>query len=312
MAINRITIFLDQTFKIKDLGILKIFLGIEVARSQQGIHLCQRKYVLDILFDSGMLACRLASTPMDSSTHLQAGIGDPLSAEDSSSYRRLVGRLIYLTNTRPDISYAVQQLSQFMANPTTDHSKAASRVLHYLKSSPGCGIFFPTTGSTRLQAFSDSDWAGCRDTRRSITGFFIFLGNSLISWHSKKQSTVSRSSSEAEYRALATTTCELQWLTYLLQDFRIPFTQPANLFCDNQSAIQISSNQVFHKRTKHIELDCYIVREKSLNGLLKLLPVRSSMQLADIFTKPLSPTQFKTLISKLGMINIYSQLEGGS
>ena len=157
MAINRITIFLDQTFKIKDLGTLKFFLGMEVARSQQGIHLCQRKYVLDILFDSGMLACRLASTPMDSSTHLQAGIEDPLSAEDSSSYRRLVGRLIYLTNTRPDISYAMQQLSQFMANPTTDHSKAASRVLHYLKSSPGCGIFFPTTGSTRLQAFSDSD-----------------------------------------------------------------------------------------------------------------------------------------------------------
>ena len=157
MAINRITIFMDQTFKIKDLGTLKFFLGMEVARSQQGIHLCQRKYVLDILSDSGMLACHPTSKPMDCTTHLQAGIGDPLSAEDSPSYRRLVGRLIYLTNTRPNISYAVQQLSQFMANPTTDHSKAASRVLRYLKSSPGCGIFFPTTGSTRLQAFSDSD-----------------------------------------------------------------------------------------------------------------------------------------------------------
>ena len=128
-----------------------------------------------------MLACHPASKPMDCTTHLQAGIGDPLSAEDSPSYRRLVGRLIYLTNTRPNISYAVQQLSQFMANPTTDHSKVASRVLRYLKSSSGCGIFFPTIGSTRLQAFSDSDWAGCRDTHRSITGFSIFLGNSLIS-----------------------------------------------------------------------------------------------------------------------------------
>jgi len=253
-----------------------------------------------------MLACHPASKPMDCTTHLQAGIGDPLSAEDSSSYCRLVGSLIYLTNTRLDISYTVQQLSQFMANPTTDHSKVASRVLRYLKSSSGCGIFFPTIGSTRLQAFSDSDWAGCRDTHRSITGFSIFLGNSLISWCSKKQSTVSRSSSEAEYRALATTTCELQWLKYLFQEFRIPFTQPANVFCDNQSAILIASNQVFHERTKHIELDCHIVREKSLNGLLKLLPVRSSMQLADVFIKPLSPTQFKTLVSKLGMMNIYS------
>ena len=237
-------------------------------------------------------------------------MGDPLFVEASSSYRRLVDRLIYLTNTRPNIAHVVQQLSQYMAHPTTAHSQAASRVLRYLKGTPGSGIF--ATGSLQFKAFSDSDWAGCRDTRRSITDFSVYLGNSIISWRSKKQPTVSRSSSEAEYRALASTTCELQWLTYLLQDLRVLFVQPANLYCDNQSAIQIASNQVFHERTKHIDLDFHIVREKVQSGLLKLLPISSSMQLADIFTKSLPPTMFQLLVSKLGMLNIHSQLEGGS
>ena len=239
-------------------------------------------------------------------------MGDPLSAEASSSYRRLVGRLIYLTNTHPDIAHVVQQLSQYMAHPTTAHSQAASRVLRYLKGTLGSGIFFSATGSLQLKAFSDSDWAGCHDTRRSIIGFSVYLDNSIISWCSKKQPTLSRSSSEAEYRALASTTCELQWLTYLLQDLRVLFVQPANLYCDNQSAIQIASNQVFHERTKHIDLDFHIVREKVQSGLLKLLPISSSMQLADIFTKSLPPTMFQLLVSKLGMLNIHSQLEGGS
>ncbi|XP_020223438.1 uncharacterized protein LOC109805679 [Cajanus cajan] len=263
-----------------------------------------------MLSDSGMLGSCPTSTPMDYSTRLHATSGTPLSASSSSSYRRLVGRLIYLTNTRPDISHAVQQLSQYMASPTTAHSQAAFRVLRYLKGSPGSGVFLSATGNLQLKAFSDSDWVGCSDSRRSITGFSIYLGDSLISWRSKKQYTVSRSSSEAEYRALASTTCELQWLTYLLQDIHVPFVQPAILYCDNQSAIQIASNQVFHERTKHIEIDCHIVREKVNNGLLKILPISSSMQLADIFTKALSPSIFQGFCSKLGMMNIHSQLEG--
>ncbi|XP_020238332.1 uncharacterized protein LOC109817487 [Cajanus cajan] len=174
---------------------------------------------------------------MDYSTHLQATSNTPLSDVSASSYRRLVGRLIYLTNTRPDITHVVQQLSQFMAHPMTAHSQAAFRVLRYLKSSPGSGIFLLTHGDLRLKAFSDLDWAGCRDSRCSITGFSIFLGNSLISWRSKKQTTVSRSSSKAEYCALVSTTCELQRLTYILKDTHVPFVQLAILYCDNNSAI---------------------------------------------------------------------------
>nr|KYP75712.1 hypothetical protein KK1_019909 [Cajanus cajan] len=163
-----------------------------------------------------MLASRPTSTPMNYSTRLHANSGTLLS--DPSSYRRLIGRLIYLTITRPDITHAVQHLSQFMAHPTTAHSQAAFHILHDLKGSPGFGIFFPTDSTIQLKAFSDFDWADCIDSHRSITGFPIYLGRSLISWRSKKQSTVSRSSSKAEYRALASTTRELQWFSYLLQD----------------------------------------------------------------------------------------------
>ena len=189
--IQEIITILDQTFKIKDLGNLKYFLGLEVARSSNGIHLSQRKYTLDILSDSGMLGCRPNTTPMDYSTKLHTTAGTPLSDAESSSYRRLVGRLIYLTNTRPDIMYAVQQLSQYMSSPTNMHLQAAYRVLRYLKSTPGSGVFFSATSIPQLRAFSDSDWAGCQDSRRSITGFVVYFGSSLVSWQSKKQNTVS-------------------------------------------------------------------------------------------------------------------------
>lgn len=155
-----------------------------------------------------MLASHPSSTPMDYWTRLH-GDSDTI-ISDPSAYRCVIGQLIYLTTTRPDITFVVQHLSQFVSKPTTAHNKAAFRILRYLKNAPGSGIFLAANSTVQLKAFSDSDWAGCVDSRRSITGFFIYLGHSLISWRSKKQPTVSYSSSEAEYRALASTTCELQ------------------------------------------------------------------------------------------------------
>ncbi|XP_024626820.1 uncharacterized mitochondrial protein AtMg00810-like [Medicago truncatula] len=302
--ITTIKSFLNQKFKIKDLGYLKFFLGLEISRSHHGIHLCQRKYALDLLNDTGLLASKPTTSPMQRGTKLQQDSGTVM--DDPTSYRQLVGQLIYLTNTRPDISYAVQQLSQFMSKPTSTHHEAAIRVLRYIKSCPGLGLFYPSTSHLQLKAFCDSDWATCPDTRKSVTCYTIFLGDSLISWKSKKQPTVSKSSSEAEYRAMATTVCEIQWLTYLLQDFNLQFHTPALLYCDSQSARHIAANTSFHERTKHIELDCHIVREKLQQKLFHLLPVSSSQQLADVLTKPLDPLPFSNFISKLGLKDIYT------
>jgi len=149
------------------------------------------------------------------------------------------------------------------------------RTLRYLKGCPSKGLFFLRHSSMHIQGFTDADWAGCLDTRRSISGHCFFLWDSLISWRTKKQTTVSRSSSEAEYRALASTTCELQWILYLLHDLHITCSKLPILYCDNQSALHIAANPVFHERTKHLEIDYHIVREKLRNGILKLLRVSS-------------------------------------
>ncbi|XP_013624388.1 PREDICTED: uncharacterized mitochondrial protein AtMg00810-like [Brassica oleracea var. oleracea] len=207
---------------------------------------------------------------------------------DASIYRRLVGRLLYLTHTRPDITYALHKLSQYMSAPTDAHLQTAFCVLRYLKNDPGQGLFYPTTSTLKLTAYSDADWAACPDSRQSITGYCVFLGDSLISWRSKKQQTVLRSSSEAEYRAMADATCELISLTVILTEMHCSPSVPATLFCDNQSALYIASNPVYHERTKHVEIDCHVVREKLHSGFLKTLHVHSALQLADILTKTCS------------------------
>ena len=188
--------------------------------------------------------------------------------DDPTKYRRLVGWLIYLTVTMPDIVFSVRTLSQFMHEPRKLHWDAALRILKYIKGTPGQGLLFPISDNLELKAFCDSDWGGCRATRRSVTGYCIFLGNSLISWKSKKQDNVSRSSAEAEYWAMANTCLELTWLRYILQDLKVSQKAPTSLFCDNQAALYIAANPVFHERTKHIEIDCHIVREKMQTGMI--------------------------------------------
>lgn len=309
VEVTSIKSFLDSKFRIKDLGYLKYFLGLEIARTRSGIHLCQRKHALEILSNCGLLAAKPLATPMIKGTKLKQDDGTPLT--DPEAYRSLIGKLIYLTTTRPDISYAVQQLSQFMKTPTTSHHTAAIRILRYIKLSPAQGLYFPSNSTLQLKGFSDSDWATCPDTGKSVTGFCIFLGNSLISWKSMKQAIVSRSSIEAEYRALATTVCELQWITNLLHDLHISLISATLLYCDNKSAKHIAVNSSFHERTKHLELDLHFVREKLQQNLFQLLPIFSDHQLADIFTKALDQTPFHNLMSKLGVLNICSPACGG-
>ncbi|KAJ9558206.1 hypothetical protein OSB04_012820 [Centaurea solstitialis] len=195
--------YLDKKFSIKDLGSLKYFLGIELATTPEGMVLSQRKYTLDILKDSGMMGCKPSSFPME--PNLQLDQCDDSPRIEASQYRRLVGRLLYLQATRPDITYAVNVLSQFVSDPRQRHMEVATRVLRYLKATPGQGILIPKDGGTKLVAFCDSDWLGCAFTRRSRTGYLLLLGGAPISWKTKKQTVVSRSSAEAEYRAMAHT-----------------------------------------------------------------------------------------------------------
>ncbi|CAN1279449.1 Retrovirus-related Pol polyprotein from transposon RE1 [Linum perenne] len=270
----------------------------------------QRKYCLELITENGFLESKPSKTPVDYKDKLAADVGVPLS--DSTEYRQLVGKLHYLTITRPDISYGVQQLSQFQSKPTDVHLQAAYKVIRYLKQAPGQGLFFSRNASLELSGYSDSDWASCPDSRRSTTGFCLFLGTSLLSWKIKKQGTVSRSSSEAEYRALAQLCCEVQWRIGLLQELGVTHPSPVKLFCDNQSALYIAHNPVFHERTKHIEIDCHVIRERLQNGLISLHHVPTEIQLADMFTKGLPASRLRMLLSKLGIFDLYRpQLEGG-
>lgn len=272
---------------------------LEVAQSKHGIDLYQRKYVLEILEDTGFLASKPSRSPVDPNLTLTQSEGSLLA--DPSQYRRLIGRMIYLTITRPDLAYAVHILSQFMDKPRKPHLDAAHLVLRYLKTTPGQGILLPSTGKLELTGFCDADWARCKDTRKSVTGYCVMLGKTPISWRSKKQTTVSRSSAEAEYRSMATTVCEITWLRNILQDLNQRQFRPTNLFCDNQAALHIASNPVFHERTKHIEIDCHVVREKMQRGVIQTAYIRTKEQPADLFTKLVSSIQFQALLGKLKM-----------
>ncbi|KAL2251561.1 UNVERIFIED_CONTAM: Retrovirus-related Pol polyprotein from transposon RE2 [Sesamum indicum] len=229
--------YLHSLFTIKDLSNACYFLGLEIARSSDGLYLAQTKYVRDIIKDTGMSSAKSVSTPFPLGLKLTTASGALLS--QPNQYRRLIGRLLYLGFTRPEISHSVQQLSQFLTRPCDAHWRAALHVVRYLKGEPSKGLFFPATYNFELTAYCDADWASCTDSRRSLTGYCIFLGAALVSWKTKKQSTVSRSTAEAEYRSMAATVCELKWLSYLLSDFDITLPLPVRLFCDNQAALHI-------------------------------------------------------------------------
>ena len=303
-GIQKLKQHLFTHFQTKDLGKLKYFLGIEIAQSSSGVVLSQRKYALDILEETGMLDCKPVDTPMDPNVKLVPGQGK--SFGDPGRYRRLVGKLNYLTITRPDISFPVSVVSQFLQSPCDSHWDAVIRILRYIKSTPSQGVLYENRGHTQVIGYTDADWAGSPTDRRSTSGYCVFIGGNLISWKSKKQHVVARSSAEAEYRAMALATCELIWLRHLLQELRFGKDEQMKLICDNQAALHIAFNPVFHERTKHIEVDCHFIREKIASGCIATSFVNSNDQLADIFTKSLRGPRIKYICNKLGAYDIYA------
>ncbi|KAJ8772626.1 hypothetical protein K2173_027803 [Erythroxylum novogranatense] len=227
---------LSTEFSMKDLGPLHHFLGIQVHSTETGLHLNQSRYAYSILERAQMVDCQPMPTPLVQRVDLTSD-ATPLS--DPTHFRGLVGSLQYLTLTRPDLSYSVNFVSQFMQHPTMSHFKCLRRILRYLKGTIHYGLSFSTDTSLVLSAFSDADWAGCPTTRRSTTGYCTFLGSNIISWCAKKQQTVARSSTEAEYRSLAHAAAELTWLGYILDDLRIQPTRPPVLYGDNLSALHL-------------------------------------------------------------------------
>lgn len=255
-----------ETFESRRLGDLSYLLGIEATRKGDTLKLCQTRYAIDLLERFNMTMCKPSSTPSAPNSRLSLHDGDLL--DDPTVSRSMVGGLQYLTLTRPDIAFSVNQVCQFMHQPRTSHFQAAKRIMRFVKGTLQSGLTFYPSTRFQIRAFSDSDWAGDPDDRRSTTGACIFVGSNLVSWTAKKQSTLSRSSSEAEYRALATTTAELRWFSYFFRELNI-FLHPPSLFCENLSALHMARNPVFHARTRHIEIDYHFIRELGTRSSLK-------------------------------------------
>ncbi|KAE8676041.1 hypothetical protein F3Y22_tig00111634pilonHSYRG00007 [Hibiscus syriacus] len=288
---------------------LKHFLGLEVDRTHEGIFLCQQKYAKDLLKRFGMLECKSTSTPMEPNIKMCAHEGKDL--EDATMYRQLVGSLIYLTLTRPDISNAVGVMSRYMQNPKKPHLEAVRRILRYVKNTIDYGLLYKKGEDCKLVGYCDADYAGDHDTRRSTTGYVFKLGSGIISWCSKRQPTVSLSTTEAEYRAAAMAAQESTWLIQLMNNLHQPVDYAIPLYCDNQSTIRLAENPVFHARTKHVEVHYHFVREKVLQEEIEMRQIKTDEQIADLFTKSLSVGKFEHFRRQHGVIQrMEANIEG--
>ena len=295
-TLQSLIVTLGKEFDLKDLGRLKFFLGLQIEYKAIGFFGHQRKYATDLLSKFNMSSCKPCSTPFISLSRLRKDDGVLLT--NPTPFRSMVGGLQYLTFTRPDLSYAINHIFQFMHQPTDQHLIAAKRILRYVQGSLDHGLSFQP-GPLTLTAFTGSNWAGDPMDLRSTTCLIVFLGHNLISWQSKKQPTVSRSSTEAKYRALANCTTDLSWVRMILKDLGIFLCSPPTIWCDNLSALALASNLVFHARTKHVEVDYHFIREKVTNKDVQFRHISTNDQLADVLTKALSSPRFISLRSKL-------------
>jgi hypothetical protein len=287
-----------QAFEMTDLGEMKYFLGMELHQHNDGIFISQSKYANDVLKKFKLESCKPVSTPLAVNEKLSKADGDDKA--DVTQYRSLIGCLLYLTATRPDLMFSASLLSRFMHSPSVTHFGVGKRVLRYIKGTSDFGIWYSKSDG-KLEGFVDSDWAGSVDDSKSTTGYVFSLGSGVFSWNSKKQDVVAQSSAEAEYIAAAAASNQAIWIKKVLADLNHGQMEPIVLWCDNKSAISIAKNPIQHGRTKHINVKFHAIREAEKNGDVQLMHCSSEEQLADILTKALPSAKFMELRSKLGV-----------
>nr|KYP73058.1 Retrovirus-related Pol polyprotein from transposon TNT 1-94 [Cajanus cajan] len=262
-----------KEFEMTDLGLMKYFLGLEVKQSNEGIFISQERYALEILKKFKMEDCNPVSTPMEPGTKLSKFDGGERA--DSGRYRSLVGSLRYLTCTRPDLMLSVGMTSRFMEDPSYTHWKALKRILRYVQGSLSLGIFYSKSDDYRLVGYSDSDWCGDVDDRKSTSGYVFLLGNTAFTWLSKKQPIVTLSTCEAEYVAASWSVCHAVWLLNLLRHMGVIRDEGVVIRVDNKSAIELAKNPVNHGRSKHIDVRFHFIQEQIREGKVELEHVRS-------------------------------------
>jgi hypothetical protein len=291
---------LASEFEMKDLGIMHYFLGLEVWQRPDGIFLNQGKYAVEILKRFGMMDCKAMPTPMV--TNLKLLCDTSSETVDATMYRQLVGSLMYLTNMRPDICFAVNTLSQYMVEPRRVHLVATKHVLRYLKGTVDYGLRYDVDCEIRLHGYTDSDWVGSVADWKSTSGCCFSLGSGMISWFNRKQSSVALSTAEAEYIAACSASSEAVWLWKLLAGVFDLELEVTCIWCDNQSCVKLSENPMFHDKSKHIEIRYHYIRDMVQRGVVKLQYVATDDQVVDVLTKPLSRVKFEYFRDKLGVV----------
>ena len=291
---------MSREFEMSMIGELNFFLGFQVKQLKEGTFIHQEKYTKDILKKFKMDDCKPIKTPMPTNGHLDLDEGGK--SVDQTLYRSMIGSLLYLTASRPDIMFSVCMCARFQANPKESHISAVKRILRYLKHTPSIGLWYPKGASFTLLGYSDSDFAGCRVDRKSTSGGCHLLGRSLVSWSSKKQNSVALSTAEAEYIAAGACCAQILYMKQSLLDYGVVLDR-IPLLCDNESAVKIANNPVQHSRTKHIDIRHHFLRDHVARNDILLCGVRSEDQLADIFTKPLDESTFCRLRSELNVLD---------
>ncbi|GJR74353.1 retrovirus-related pol polyprotein from transposon TNT 1-94 [Tanacetum coccineum] len=289
---------MSSKFQMSMMGQISFFLGLQISQNPRGIFINQSKYANEILKKFDLHKSDPVDTPMVERTKLDEDLsGIPV---DQTKYRSMIGSLMYLTASRPDLVFAVCMCARYQSRPTKKHLEAVKRVFRYLQGTINMGLWYPKDTAMALTAYADADHAGCQDTRRSTSGSAQFLGDKLVSWSSKKQTSTSISSTEAEYIAMSGCCAQILWMRSQLSDYGFAYNR-IPLYCDNKSAIALCCNNVQHSRSKHIDIRHHFIREQVEKGVVELYFVRTEYQLADIFTKALPRERFEFILPRLGM-----------